>query len=236
MALIPAGPFEMGRKDGDNNEKPVHTVMLDDFYIDQYEVTNVGYAECVDANTCTPPLHLNSNSRENYYGNYQYDGYPVVYVSWDNAQTYCQWRGGRLPTEAEWEKAARGGLEGALYPWGNDAPDCKLGAINGAKFDDDAACNGTDTEKVGSYQGNGYGLFDMAGNVWEWVADFYGENYYATLGDNFENPTGPDVGDYRVLRGGSWGRSVNICRTAFRFCYNPDDSYNFVGFRISRTP
>ena len=133
------------------------------------------YARCVEAGTCNKPSSIVTWTRESYYGNSEFDDYPVVYVSWDNAKTYCEWAGRRLPTEAEWEKAARGGLEGKLYPWGDDSPVSKKGAEDGANVCENGAvvdgyfnCTiATDTEKVGSYAPNRYGLYDVAGNVWE---------------------------------------------------------------------
>jgi len=124
MAWIPAGTFMMGSKYGDD-ELPIHEVFLDRYAIDVYEVTNERYKECVTAGACNKP-------GGSYYGNAQYDDHPVVYVSWNDAEAYCEWRGARLPSEAEWEKAARGGLEGKLYPWGDEEPTCQKGAKNGA--------------------------------------------------------------------------------------------------------
>ena len=230
MALVPAGPFEMGSEDGDDDERPIHAVTLYDFYIDQYEVTNASYAECVGTGICAAPSDASSFTRENYYGNLEYVDHPVIWVSWHDAQTYCEWRGTRLPTEAEWEKAARGGLEGALYPWGNSTPICELGAINGAKFDDDATCNDTDTAKGGSYQANGYGLYDMAGNVWEWVMDWYDSDYYSS--SPRQNPGGPEeAGIDKVIRGGSWADDEKTVRAAMRTFHWPHDRDEHIGFR-----
>ncbi len=138
MVLVPAGPFEMGSEDGYANEK--HTVTLDDFYIDQYEVTNQRFAECVYAGVCDPPPVTGSETRESYYGNSVYDDYPAIFASWYDAQTYCEWRGARLPTEAEWEKAARGTDE-RTYPWGDRKITCEL-----ANY---LSCGG-DTRAIGS--------------------------------------------------------------------------------------
>lgn len=235
MSLVPAGPFEMGSLNGDDDEKPVHTITLDDFYIDQYEVTNSQYAICVDAGFCdpvTPPYAGTSYSRAIYYGSVEYADYPVLYASWYEAQRYCGWRGVRLPTEAEWEKAARGGLEGMNYPWGDEAPLCEFGATNGAKFDDGDVCNNTDTEQVGSYSANGYGLYDMAGNVWEWVSDFYDENYYENSPTN--NPSGPEEGSYPVIRGGTWNNSADHIRVSDRLFNDPKSGSLTSGFRCAR--
>jgi len=236
MALVPVGPFAMGSYDGDADEQPVHTVTLDAFYIDQYEVTNNQYSKCVDAGVCSPTTlttaFASSYSRGVYFGNPVYADYPVIYASWLQAQQYCEWRGARLPTEAEWEKAARGGLEGKIYPWGDHAPLCESGALNGAKFDDDGGCNDTDTEQVGSYRANGYGLYDMAGNVWEWVSDFYDENYYADSPAN--NPTGPQAGIFPVVRGGTWGNNADHIRISDRRYNDPTSGAIYSGFRCAR--
>lgn len=233
MALILAGEFQMGSEDGSSGETPVHTVYLDAYYMDVYEVTNAQYAACVQAGSCTPPQPTKSYTRSSYYGDSTYDDYPVIYVDWSQARAYCQWRGGDLPTEAQWEKAARGGLEGKQYPWGDEDPVCQKGARNGAKFDDDAGCNDTDTEPVGSYSPNGYGLYDMAGNVWEWVLDWYQETFYAS--SPAANPTGPSSGEYRVVRGGSWSNVAGSVRTANRVRYDPSYRSDVRGFRCSRS-
>ena len=233
MVLIPAGPFEMGSADGAEDEQPVHTVILNAFYIDQYEVTNSRYAICVDAGVCDPTTdttaYESSYSRRVYYGNPEYANYPVIYASWYEAQAYCQWRGGRLPTEAEWEKAARGGLQGKIYPWGDETPLCEVGSKYGATFDDDGMCNDADTTQVGSYAPNGYGLYDMAGNVWEWVSDYYDENYYSN--SPLENPTGSQTANYRVIRGGGWDSPVSGLRVSDRRFNPPESGSLSSGFR-----
>jgi len=225
MVLVPAGEFQMGSNNGSNNEQPVHTVYLDDFYMDQYEVTNEQFARCVDANGCTHTIG------DPYFNNSRYTQNPVVCVSWGQAQTYCEWRGARLPTEAEWEKAALGSLEGKTYPWGDDAPICKLGAVNGANF---RSCSPDGTFPVGSFVPNGYGLYDMAGNVWEWIADWIDDGYYSTSPE--VNPTGPESGSYRLLRGGSWYDDEHSLRSAYRHRFGPDDNDSRVGFRCARSP
>jgi formylglycine-generating enzyme required for sulfatase activity len=236
MALVPAGPFEMGSLNGEEDEQPVHTVTLDAFYIDQYEVTNTQYAVCVALGFCFATTNTtafaSSYSRGVYFGNPVYADYPVIYASWLQAQQYCTWRGARLPTEAEWEKAARGGLGGKTYPWGDQSPICEGGAVNGAKFDDDGGCNDTDTEQVGSYTANGYGLYDMVGNVWEWVSDFYDENYYTNSPGN--NPSGPQEGSFPVVRGGTWGNSADNIRVSDRRYNDPTSGAIYSGFRCAR--
>jgi eukaryotic-like serine/threonine-protein kinase len=162
MVLVPAGEFIMGSESGDDDEKPVHTVYLDAYYIDKYEVTNAAYKVCVDAGGCTPPMQTNSYSRSSYYDNSEFDDYPVIYVDWNRATDYCEWRDTSLPTETQWEKAARG-TDGRTYPWG-EGISCKQANYY--------SCVG-DTRKVGSYESgkSPYGIYDLAGNVWEWVAD-----------------------------------------------------------------
>jgi len=236
MSLVPAGSIEMGSNEGAADEQPVHTVILDAFYIDQLEVTNAQYDECLKAGACDPTTDTTafdtSYSRLRYYGNPEYANYPVIYANWYEAQKYCEWRGARLPTEAEWEKAARGGLEGKTYPWGNEAPVCEANAENGAKFDDNDLCNDTDTTAVGSYAPNGYGLYDMAGNLWEWVSDWYDETYYADSPEN--NPTGPEEGDFPVLRGGSWSNSTIRLRVSDRRFNDPKSGALDIGFRCAK--
>jgi serine/threonine-protein kinase len=194
---VPEGEFLMGAEDSDaaDNEQPEHTVYLDAYWIDQTEITNQMYRACVDAGRCNTP---SSTSR---YDNPEYSNHPVVYVSWDDATTYCQWAGRRLPSEACCTKAARGVLsprrkEGSRkYPWGDQVPTAQLANFNG---------NVGDTTEVGSYPtgASPYGAYDMAGNVWEWVNDFYDEDYYAD--SPRDNPRGSSVEGPRVLRGGSW--------------------------------
>jgi eukaryotic-like serine/threonine-protein kinase len=222
QVFVPAGEFEMGSNEY-HDEKPIHTVYLDAFWIDQTEVTNAMYEQCVNAGECDLPRD------RTYYDDHEYADHPVVYVSWTNAQNYCTWTGRRLPTEAEWEKAARGGLEGMKYPWGDENPVCTPGAENGAEFGD---CGGR-TVKVSTFAPNGYGLYDMVGNVWEWVADWYERYYY----DNspYSNPPGPASGDSRGLRGGSWNIIDGYVRSANRKWSDPSDSWNYYGFRCARS-
>lgn len=228
MVYVPKGKFIMGSPDNVSysDEHPQHTVYLDGFWFDKTEVTNSMYALCVQAGKCQPPHETSSFTRGSYYGNFQYDDYPVIFVDWNQANTYCSWVGGRLPTEAEWEKAARG-IDGSTYPWGNTDPTCSVANFQG--------CVG-DTSSAGSYPSgvSPYGALDMAGNVWEWVADWYSDSYYSS--STSCNPTGPSSGTDRVLRGGSWYNVVHVASSAYRNWFYPDGWSNFViGFRCSRS-
>ena len=252
MVLIPAGAFTMGsdqetalsecekyfsgcnRDEWYLNESPVHEVTLNDFYMDMYEVTNGQYQECVAAGNCTPPRRNSSATRSAYYDNPEFAEYPVIWVDWDQAQAYCEWRGARLPTEAEWEKAARG-TDARLYPWGNTFEsgegnfcdtNCKEPWAN-KNFDDGYA----DTSPVGSFTSgvSPYRLHDMGGNVNEWVADWYGADYYAT--SLLVNPHGPETGFRRSMRGGSFHTPAQGLRTTARPL--SDTSGDYIGFRCA---
>jgi formylglycine-generating enzyme required for sulfatase activity/predicted Ser/Thr protein kinase len=224
MVYVPAGEFLMGSTDADSSaaddEKPQHTVTLDAFWIDRTEVTNAQYRRCVEAGACQEPGCWDNDA-------YNAPDQPVVCVSRDDAQAYAAWVGGRLPTEAEWEKAARGS-DGRVYPWGNEAPDCKRANYWGK----DGSCVGH-TAVVGSYPtgASPYGALDMAGNVWEWVNDWYDSDYYANSPTN--NPKGPDSGDFKVLRGGSWDGTPIDVRAAHRSVGSPSGRNDLVGFRCA---
>jgi eukaryotic-like serine/threonine-protein kinase len=235
MALLPAGEFLMGANDSDpdanTDEKPQHQVTLDAYYIDVYEVTNASYALCVQDGACTEPYYKASYMRSEYYGNPQYDNYPVIWVDWNQAEAFCEWRGGVLPTEAQWEKAARG-PDGRLYPWGDEVPDCTRANYWGQS----GGCVG-DTSPVGSYPlgASPSGLMDMIGNVREWVMDWYNEYYYG-IQSKWINPLGPESGHYRVLRGGSLVNLQKAIRCTSRYGATVDLRDDNVGFRCSRTP
>jgi len=206
---------------GDDDEYPEHEVYLSGYWIDQTEVTNGMYAQCVNEGGCTRPDSAESSTRNSYYGNSAYDNYPVIYVDWYQAEAYCEWVGRELPTEAQWERAARG-TDGRTYPWGNKSPNSGL-----ANFDRNVG----DTTEVGRYPegASPYGTLDMAGNVWEWVADWYDSYPSGSVTD----PQGPSMGDYRVIRGGSWLNVELNFRSANRSGYYPDNSISDNGFRCS---
>ncbi len=238
MVYVPAGEFSMGSNDENPDEKPMHTVSLDAYWIDKTEVTNAMYAVCVEKGACQPPSYSGSNTRGSYYRDAQYAGYPVIYVDWNKAQAYCQWAGVRLPTEAEWEKAARG-MDGRNYPWGNTfdgskANYCDRNCSNDWVADKNQDDGYAETSPVGAYPSGAspYGALDMAGNVWEWVNDWYGETYYSE--SPLQNPQGPSSGSYRVLRGGSWYSSEDVLRSAIRNGLDPTNTNNNNGFRCSR--
>jgi formylglycine-generating enzyme required for sulfatase activity len=216
--LVPAGDFSMGSADGNPDEQPVHTVTLDEFWIKQTEVTNDEYRRCVDAGACTAP-------RSAHWNDPAFAAHPVVGIAWEDAQNYAGWAGGRLPTEAEWEKAAHG-TEAIAYPWGNELPVPEL-----LNYDNAVG----DTLPVGSYPtgASPYGALDMAGNVEEWVADVYEGDYYGK--SPAEDPPGPQSGILRVLRGGSYESGRADVRTTFRGRTLPDARYPSVGFRVLMT-
>lgn len=225
MVYVPAGEFQMGSEEGSGDELPVHSVLLDGFWIDQTEVSNSQYQGCVAAKRCDPPAQNKSDTRDLYYGSSDYNDYPVIYVSWHQAGTYCEWAGARLPTEAEWEYAARGS-NGHTYSWGNIAPDCDRANYGGK----DGRCV-KDTITVGSYAAGASWCqaLDMTGNVLEWVADWYQDDYYRISPPS--NPPGPDSGKYKVVRGGSWLNHWHTIRAANRSIYFPSVQDDVLGFR-----
>lgn len=232
MVLVPAGQFKMGSDRTDfPEETPAHTVYLDAFYIDKYEVTNAQYKACQDVGVCDPPASTLDGYKQEYYSDPSLADYPVVNVDWNMANAYCQWRGARLPTEAEWEKAARG-TDGRTYPWGEDIACSNANYYDSNKKDN---CVGG-TTSVGTYPDGAspYGAQDMAGNVWEWVADHYSKTYYADA--PLENPQGPDSGQFRVMRSGGWNFDEQHVRTSYRAGIKPVEYYFYLGFRCAGEP
>jgi formylglycine-generating enzyme required for sulfatase activity len=221
LVKVPAGRFEMGSEDGYDNERPVHRVNVPEFWMDQTEVTNAMYQACVDAGACRLPRE------EEFIMDPALRQLPVVYVSWEDAQTYCQWVGRELPSEAMWERAARGGLVGKRYPWGDQDPVCQLGASNGAQM---AGCGGGPVA-VRSFQSNAYGLFDMAGNVSEWVED----GYEAYPGGDRDADAAFGGGD-RVARVGSFYDDRDDIRNAVRLGMDPNERVDSIGFRCVFLP
>ncbi len=232
MQFVPAGSFLMGTNDArrSDNAKPQHPVMLTDYWIDRTEVTNAQYRMCVDEGLCQPPID------RGLYDNPEYATYPVVFVRYDSAVAYCLWLAGQanqvagLPTEAQWEKAAAWDpIAGVArpYPWGSEAPSGERMRYLGSNAVRPAA-------PVGSYPAgaSAYGVLDMAGNVWEWVADWYDENYYKRTGVILD-PMGPPSGDVRITRGGSWTREANLALSSSRNPTRPDTASNEIGFRCA---
>lgn len=218
MVLVPAGEFTIGA----NGEATSQRVNLPDYYIDKFETTNSDYGECVNDGICSPPTRFDSPSSSLYFGNPEFASYPVIYVTWDMADTFCRWRDARLPTEAEWEKAARG-ADGRIYPWGNEfiagmSNFCDVNCPRESKntnYNDGYA----DTSPVGAFpEGQSpYGIFDMSGNVYEWVAD----SFY------------PMSTQEMVIRGGAWS-DINGVNATSRATFTPSSAYEFLGFRCAR--
>jgi sulfatase modifying factor 1 len=245
---------------GDADERPVHQVTLSPFYIDVTEVTNAEFARFVEATAYKTDAEKRGSSwvfKQGMKDWAEIEGadwkhplgpdstiedkmdHPVVHVSWNDAVAYAKWAGKRLPTEAEWEYAARGGRQGEIYPWGNELkPGGKVLANfwQGTWPDNNKLEDGFYyTAPVASFPPNGFGLYDMVGNVWEWTADWYGEDYYKH--SPAQDPKGPAKGEMRVARGGSWFCSENYCgayRVGFRGKSPQDASFNNVGFRCAK--
>ena len=239
MVYVPAGEFRMGSDDYQDDEKPVHKVYLDAYWIDQYEVTNGMYANCVEAKICSVPFPTevemiffssdlqfvlgwpeNSKFFERLATDPEFFNQPVTNIFWDNANAYCRWVDRRLPTEAEWEKAARG-VDRRTYPWG-ETVDCTKANLYSCV---------ANPSRVGSFEDgqSPYGAYDMAGNAMEWVADWYSSTYYQF--SPYENPLGPKTGLYRVFRGGSWNSEPPASRTTNRPGYVANLPNDVIGFR-----
>lgn len=250
LARIPAGDFLMGASDAEADQRPVHRVYVDEFFIGRFPVTHEEYARFVRETGYPAPAVrglplITSGGRERLFrelaspyvwtraepppgrGNH-----PVVLVRYDDATAYCAWlsesigRAVRLPTEAEWEKAARGGSEGTRYPWGEDIDPSRCNFLPDASVKHQRG-----TKPTGTYPPNAYGLYDVIGNVWEWVADWYSDEYYSA-GD-ISDPRGPDFGSLRIVRGGSWvNDELGMLRCAYRHTVPPDTYAYSIGFRI----
>ena len=225
---IPAAEFERG--DGKNSDCPQHTVYLDRYYIGVYTVTNRQYKQFVDETGHRPPDVADWGTPIWKGKSYpeSYTDHPVVCVSWEDAATYCRWAGGTLPTEAQWEKAARG-PKGFTYPWGNDWDQnlCRNSNNKGSQ----TTCTIYEYPKGAS----GYGCYNLSGNVWEWCSDWYGSDYYKNSPP--KNPTGPDTGSYRVGRGGGWGSvGAEYFRAARRYRNDPSYRNDYGGFRLLLAP
>jgi formylglycine-generating enzyme required for sulfatase activity len=247
MVYVPGGAFVMGSPPnvGHDDESPAHEVCLNGFYIDTYEVTNARFKEFVEATGYVTDLEKDPASALGRSWHHPYGpnsssaddmpDHPVVCVSWNDAQTYAAWAGKRLPTEAEWEKAARG-TDARVYPWGNTAPTAELSNIAdksaGLKWSEASL---DDTHKQAAPAGafpagtSAYGADDMGGNVWEWCRDWWASDYYAN--SPAKNPLGPQTGDFKVIRGGSWFYSSEGTRAAHRMYFRPEGAGAAIGFR-----
>jgi sulfatase modifying factor 1 len=221
LVSIPAGWFLMGSEDGQDNERPVHRVWVDRFLLAECQVTNVEYASFVQATGAEKPPLVNDP-------HFNHPRQPVVAISWFEAVRYCEWLSGvrgmhfRLPTEAEWERAARGGVEGKLFPWGDAPPE---------SLPDYARRWKNGPEAVGRSEPNGFGLRDMCANVHEWCSDWFQADYYAVSPER--NPRGPEAGERRSSRGGSWRHHIKVTRSAARSSIPPQFKYADYGFRVA---
>lgn len=239
----------MGAADFGEDERPVHRVYVSEFFIGRFPITHDEYARFVRATSYPPPAVrglplVASDGRETLFKELAapyvwadepppgHGGHPVVLVRYDDALAYCRWLSGaidrqvRLPTEAEWEKAARGGSDGLRYPWENDIDASRCNFLT-----DPSAKHDRGTRQTGTYPPNAYGLYDVSGNVWEWVSDWYHPDYYSA--GEIQDPRGPRSGNMRIVRGGSWvNDDVAMVRCAYRHKVPPDTYSYSIGFRI----
>jgi len=224
---VSGATFWMGSAlyEGAADERPRHAVAVSSFVLDRTEVTNARYAACVAAGACNAPAYSSSQQRKHYFDDNAYADYPVIFVSWSQAEAFCRWAGGRLPTEAEWEFAARGPSPSVRpYPWGEERPDCNHANMGG--------CVG-DTDRVGARPlgASPFGAQDMAGNVWEWTQDWYDASYYEKA--PAADPRGPDTGTLKVMRGGCWMSGPDAVRVSCRKAELPSTWAPNVGFRCA---
>ena len=251
LARIPAGDFLMGAADAEEDERPVHRVYVSEFFIGRFPVTHDEYARFVRATGYPAPAIrglplVAAGGRDGlfkelaapYVWNHNeppagHGSHPIVLVRYDDALAYCRWltevagRAFRLPTEAEWEKAARAGADGWRYPWGDDIDESRCHFLG-----DPAGKRQRGTRPTGTYPPNAYGLYDVAGNVWEWVSDWYSPEYYGS--GEARDPRGPASGNMRIVRGGSWvNADVAMLRCAYRHKVPPDTYAYSVGFRVA---
>lgn len=243
MVFMPGGLFRMGTDEGEADERPSHLVRLDAFFIDETEVTNGQYAQCVAAGVCTPPVRSSASYHPAYYGDPTFDDYPVIFVTWYDADTFCEWRGGRLPSEAEWEMAAGFDPVQSIilrYPWGDAFDGTKLNFCDAncpRDVADDRVDDGhRDTAPVGSFADgrSPIGAYDMAGNVMEWVSDWYDPRTYESSTDT--NPLGPAEGEFKTIRGGSWLSAADELEIVTRSSFDPSVARVNLGFRCAMTP
>jgi len=257
MILVDGGSFTMGSDyspeidlidgiadEGFSDEHPEHTVALHGFFLDKFETTNKQYRACVHAGACSDPATRHLIGIDDYYTLAMYDHYPVTNVTWAQANAYCVWRGRRLPTEAEWEYAARGAIDDRIYPWGWKEPDCDMANISVTGWVESPLGEMVETElctgaplPVNSYApwAAASGARNMTGNVAEWVSDWYADDYYDNdiWPDNAQNPAGPPAGADRVIRGGGFSSSAVYARISFRDHHRPEHADSSIGFRCA---
>jgi eukaryotic-like serine/threonine-protein kinase len=256
LALVPAGYFTMGSDFSEgffdgvpdepfSDEQPERRTYVSAFSMEIHEVANVQFRSCVDAGPCNDPGTTTGVDGADYYTAPVFDDFPVVNVSWPDADAYCKWRGRRLPTEAEWEKAARGSSDERVYPWGWQEPTCRLANISVPRADElspdavwEETCHAAPV-RVGRYAASAspYGVTELAGNVAEWTADYYAADYYRETiwPGNSVDPTGPPTGDRRVVRGGGFTSTAMFARVTFRDSKWPESSNIGLGFRCAKS-